>query len=711
MSKKNIWKKVTVLCMSAAFAISAASCDNLISTVSDEDMEQVVATVNVSKHDGFKEGGEFAAYKGVIENLNKNILKRDLIAYFLNVGYTYVNSYGYTYKQTFTTLMDTLVSRKIMVQYAITYYLDAYEGDAVAKYNEYIENYYATKGITDKKVIALYDAHPEIKTLEYFLTDYGTAATEDYDRAVYTLKKMINSTLDSTEANYVVEEDEKESEIFGDSRTTPTGVGTEGEDFYDNDYEIYTGFNAAGDCAPYEQIDGSTPTSRRKAYNVFLANLSDNNLLLKGEETTNIEAIDYYYVELASQLEQALINKFGETLADKANDELTPELAEKKYKALLESQKNSYDKSHSAFETAIGKVSDTSFVLYSPTDGFGFVYNILLPFSASQQQVLSTYTNDTGLKKHEYYEARQALLEKVEGKDLRAAWFSNNEDSNYAYKGAANTYYGTASDYLFFEDNLTKSAGDNAQYKKLKQYAGTYAYNGTVMMDGEDYKAFKPKALKIGAFMDEMVAYLNWNNSGLQAQYASNTDYMNGFYTDGEFDYEKFIRFEGSVTLDATDTHSSYFVEGTKAYTAVSRINELMFAYSTDTGCLNTYMGYTVSAYKTSYVAEFEAAAQYAINKGAGTFVVCPSDYGWHIIYVSFAYENNATNKGEVYAFNKDECDDEGTFSYLFYEAMKAESETSYTNKVQSGILEEYNKKTCVKQYKNRYEDLLSLDA
>lgn len=704
MNKKNIWKKVTVLCLCAAFAVGATSCDDLITTVSDKDMEQVVATVDISKHDDFKDG-DFAAYKGVIEKLNKNILKRDLIAYFLNVGYTYVNSYGYTYKQTFTTLMDTLVSRKIMVQYAITYYLDAYEGDAVTKYNEYVDNYYTTKGITDEKVIALYDAHPEIKTLEYFLTDYGTGATEDYDRAVYTLKKMINSTLDSTETSYVAEQEEKESESFGESRTTPTGVGTEGDDYYSVDYEIYTGFNAAGECAPYEQIDGSTPTSRRKAYNVFLANLSDNNLLLKGEETTDIEAIDYYYVELAAQLEQALITKFGETLSDKANAELTPAYAEKKYNDLLEAQQNSYDKSHSAFETAIGDVSDTSFVVYSPTDGFGFVYNILLPFSASQQQILSTYTNDT-LNKDAYYEKRKELLEKVEGKDLRAAWFSNDEDSNYAYKGEAGKYYGTASDYLFFEDNLTKSEGDNAQYEKLKQYAGTYAYNGTVTTDGDEYKSFKPKSLKIGEFMDEMVGYLNWNNSGLNATYAANADYMNGFYTNGKFDYEKFIRYEGKVELDATDTHSSYFVEGTKAYTAVSRINELMFAYSTDTGCLNTYMGYTVSAYTTSYVAEFEAAAQYAIGKGAGTFVVCPSDYGWHVIYVSFAYK-----KGEVYGFNQDECDDEGTFSYLFYEAMKAESETSYTNKVQSGILEEYNKKTCVKQYTNRYEDLLSLDA
>ena len=81
-----------------------------------------------------------------------------------------------------------------------------------------------------------------------------------------------------------------------------------------------------------------------------------------------------------------------------------------------------------------------------------------------------------------------------------------------------------------------------------------------------------------------------------------------------------------------------------------------------------------------------------------------------HNPFIALCSHDATEDFGEVYGFNVDECDDEGTFSYLFYEAVKKESETSYTNKVQSSILEEYNNDNCVKRYEKRYEDLLNLD-
>lgn len=716
MKNRNTWKKIAVLCLSVAFTLGAASCgEGLVTTDSNLDMSQVVATVNIADHDDFKSGGKYSAYADAIGTLNQNILKRDLIAYFLNVGYTYVNSYGYTYKQTFTTLMDNLISRKIMVQYAMVYYFDT-QSDVytVAGLDSYVESEKAA--IADETVKALYEAHPEILTLKYFLTEGGKAdaeSTADYDRAVYSLKSMINNTLDSAEADYIKNAEEADTTTFGDSRTTPTGVGTETEDYYDTDYDVYTGFNAPSSCGSYERPDGSTQTSRRMAYNVFLANLANNNLLSEDEDTKEIGKIDYYYVELASQLEQAIITKYSDDLSKEANAELNEGYVSERYNSIKTAQQNSYTSDQSAFETAIGSLSDDSFVLYSPKEGFGFVYNILLKFSPSQQQILSTYTNDAGLKKQEYYAARAKLLQAVKGKDLRAAWFSNNDDSNYAYRAEAGSYYGAASDYLFFEDNLTKSEGDNAQYESLGQYEGKYAYNGVVTMDEDDdtkFASFKPNELNIDQFLTEMESYLNWNDSGLNAHGGILSTYVtdaDGYtMTKGEFDYSQFLYYEGNVTLDDF-SNDSYFVKGTKAYTAVSRINELMFAYSEDTGCLNTYMGYTVSPYKTSYVAEFEYAAQYAIRQGVGTYVVCPSDYGWHVIYVSFVYDE----AGDVYdGFDWNRREEEGTFSYLFYEATKKESEDTYTNKIQNRILDEYNKDACVTRFVKRYQDLLNLD-
>lgn len=710
MKNRNTFRKIAVICLSVAFTLSAAACgEGLITTNSEKDMAQVIGTVNIADHDDFKGNGQYAEYADVIGSINQNILKRDLVAYFLNAGSTYISSYGYTYEQTFNTLMDNLTSRKIMVQYAMAYYFDKHPDTySVSGYNAYIES---ERGkVTDETEKKLYAAHPEIFTLKYFLTEGGKTSAEDtadYDRAVYGLKKMINNSLDSAEKTYIKEEEDDEDDSSAESRTTPTGVGTETEDYYDTDYEVYTGRNAASACGSYKRLDGSTQKTRQRAYNDFLANLSRNGLL-GDEDTTDFTKVDYYFVELASQMEQALITKYTDDLGEEANAKLTEAYVTDQYNALLESQKNIYSADQSAFETQIGNVSDDSFVVYSPKEGFGFVYNILLPFSKTQTQLLSTYTNDKGLEKREFYQKRAELLENVKGKDLRAAWFSKDEDSNYAYEAEAGDYYGNASNYLFFENNLTKSDGDNARYEKLGQYYGEYAYNGSVTKDEDGKYTCKPNEITIDGFLGEMEGYLKY--AGLTASGSKKSAYVTEAdkYTvdnKGKFDYSQFVYYEGKVTLNDTAT-SDYFLKGKDAYTAVSVINELTFAYSTDTGLFNKYMGYTVSPYKTSYMAEFEYAAQYAIKKGVGTYVVCPTDYGWHVIYVSFVYDK----VGEVYNFDWEQIDEEGSFSNLYYESLKSSNADTYTNLIQTQILGEYKKDECVTLHKNRYKDLLSLD-
>ena len=132
-----------------------------------------------------------------------------------------------------------------------------------------------------------------------------------------------------------------------------------------------------------------------------------------------------------------------------------------------------------------------------------------------------------------------------------------------------------------------------------------------------------------------------------------------------------------------------------------------MFAYSTDTGCLNSYLGYSIAAKEesTSYVAEFEFAAQAAINDGVGTYYVVATDYGWHIIYVSFVYEG-----GEVYSgFDYDARNTEGTFSYYFYRSKKSSTVSSYTETKDSMIRYKANNDTVVTLHKDRYEDLLNI--
>ena len=171
-----------------------------------------------------------------------------------------------------------------------------------------------------------------------------------------------------------------------------------------------------------------------------------------------------------------------------------------------------------------------------------------------------------------------------------------------------------------------------------------------------------------------------------------------------EVDYSKFVYYTGKAELGEVKP-SDYFNEDSNVYKAVSAVNELMFAYSTDPGCLNTYYGYAVSPYSTNFVKEFEYAAQAAVKGGVGTYVVCATDYGWHIIFASYVF-----NGGEVYGgYNHAEAEVEGTFSNLFYESLKSTVADTSSTEIQNNVLNRYNNDDSVTLYKSRYQDLLNL--
>ncbi len=706
MNKTSSIKKTAAMLLGVALCVGGAGCDNFILTDSAKDLAQTVATVDISPtlKDDPRYNADVATDLGVIVNsLSNDISKMDLVSYFMSTGYQYVQSYGYTYEDTFNMLMDGLVSREIMVQYAIAYYLG--KGVLTADGCEaYIEG---KKAAADEKTKALYEANPEVLTLEYFLTNNGTE-TEEYDKAVYSLKKSLNDSLDSLEQSYIKTDDEEHD--HEEARTLPTGVDTENEDYVPDEYEIYTGSARlpVGDCGKYEAQEGSTTATRQKAYNAFLANLQGYNMIGKDEDTSDVTKLNYYYVELASSLGQALINKYFEAQEDAIVAKLSAEYVEGEYDRMYASQLDAYQSSPTAYSTALDGLSDTSFMLYGLKD-FGFVYNILLPFSAEQNIAYTTAKNRKENDQNDLYNIRKGLLSDVKAKDLRGSWISEHDHANYSsfvVPTDASTEYTTP--ITFFEENLTTSN----KYEKLKQYAGTYAYNGKmVKVDGE-WKA-KSNSVDIDEFIalmeDHIVA-----TAGVAAASTANASYDEGnaatdydtLVEDG--DYSQFIYKTGKVTFNEEVNAKDYFVETSEIYKTVSAVNELMFAYSTDTGCLNTYLGYSVSPYSTNFVKEFEYAAREAIKGGVGTYVVCATDYGWHIVFASYVYGTD----GDVYGgYDHTQKDVEGSFSNLFYESLKSSTASNYASEVQGDVLNRYNNGDSVTLYKSRYKDLLELDA
>lgn len=689
MNKKHTIKKTAAMLLGIAIAMGTTGC-GFITTDNQKDLEQIVAKVDITPM--LKEDASYAPYADSIEgmNLSGTVSKRDLVSYFMSTGYQYVQSYGYTYEATFNMLLDGLISREIMIQYAVAYFLKN-GGTEITKEGceAYIDAELAKVSGKERENL---ENHKELLTFKYFLTENGTDL-EDYERTVYSLKKSLNDSLDSMEESYITAESEEHE--HEEARTLPTGVDTEKEDYYTNDYDVYTGRNAADSCGEYEKVDGSTVTSRQKAYNLFLTNLQSYNLIGKGENTSKLTQLDYFYVELSSQLAQALVNKYYEALETEISNKLVEDYMREKYQSIYEQNEQDYAEDPSAFSTALDGASADSFILYGLED-FGFVYNILIPFSTSQN-VKYTEAKNRGLTEAQLYAARRDILDEIKGKDLRDTWISTDEHVNYSYK--------KGEEYYFFEDQLT----ENTKYEKLSQYAGNYPFNGTVTeVDGE-YEIVA-KEIDIDDFIGIMESYIT-ETSGATASGSPVSTYYNDsalpFKEKGEINYDKFTYYTGSVAFTETQTAAGFFDPSTQQYKALSAVNELLFAYGTDPGALNSYMGYSVSPYGTNFVKEFEYAAQEVVKAGVGNYAVCATDYGWHILYCSFKYEG-----GEVYGgYVHEDKDKEGTFSNLFYEYIKESAYTNHATEIQNRVLIEYDNGSCVTRYQKAYQDLLDMDA
>lgn len=756
MKKKLI--RIVSLVMTAMLALGLFSgCSlgifsdmGILVTDNQRDMQQVVAEVNLGKDKTSLE----ESFSLLSEELNSTvadqldkvlttdeIYKRDLVAYFMSYGYNYY-SQNNSYTATFEQVMQDLVDRKIMSQFATVYYLNAGEV-LVDRDNVTIKDGYVdisgTDGMKMNGEISLdgYLSAIEGKTGdEAAVAGYSYLLTDaEIKYATYVIMVSVNSAIDTYEEDYIKAEDETTSST--ETRTTPTGANTLPDGYYPTkedgsiDYAIYTGANSASECGEYEKKEGSTSYTRSRAYAQFIHALRENYLIGEDEkDVTDVTALSYFTTELKSQLEQMLINKFYATLAYKAAQTMSATTLQESYQTLLNSQEASTESS--SFTTTMDSLSDTSFVVYSPKNRkFGFVYNILLPFNTNQTKLLDSIRYTDGTK--EYYAARNTnagLLSSIEAKDQRASWFNGSEDYSFEatgdyYKNAYNSAEGKTN-YLFFKDSYVENG------EGIERYAGKYPFNGTAEKKDDGTYKLTYNLLDIDGFIDEMESYIGYvteNSSVASGKYYSGTldnlaqwnaadKESSTFYSvtadyfpkdaNGVIDQSANIYYKGSVS-NLGFTADGALDKTTNSYKVISAVNELMFAYSTDTGCLNSYLGYSIAAKEeaTSYVAEFEYAAQQAVNDGAGVgnYYVVATDYGWHIIYVSFVYTG-----GEVYGgFDYNERNTEGTFSYYFYQSKKSSTVTEYGNNKETMIRYNANNDTVVTLHKDRYEDLLNI--
>lgn len=723
MKKKKI--VCGIVASALALSVTLGGCSTLASANSVADMKQTIATVNISKAEEFSNEG-LDDYKGAVGTTS--ITKRELISYFLNAGYSYINS-GYGYKNTFNLLVDNLVNTAVITQYSVMYLLKDKE----------------TSGYTSAQIMSDYNKKETLAEKYEFVLGEDSV---DVKLAEYSLRKAINNAIDSYEKNIL--EDEEDSKAGSETRSVPKGIDAEQDKYYPKkdssdeiDYNVYTGY--AGyeltNSGTYQDdaLEGTTPSTRKRAYNNFLSSVNSYNLInVKEEKMKDVRSLQYIQDEYVNQLEQRIISKYYEVYEEKLEDHLKDSgdltYIKQVYADTLKYQQDTYKAE--GFTTTLDSMSDSSFVLYAPeaeghgvfepgndgkTGKYGFVYNILLPFSAVQSNLLSEYQKlyadedeDSGYTA-DYYIKRNELLKDIKTTDQRSAWF--NGSTEYAFDASKKeglAYYNDGgSSWLFFENNLVNTD----RYESLEKYKGEYPYNGKVIKKDDGYVLI-PNKLSIDEMLDEFSAYINYVlgtsdsvTTVKNANYYNTTDFYKDDNAEDEtkLDYGKFLYATGSVNGVRSDTiaktHADFYDKESNQYKVLSAVNELQYAYTTDTGVLSNYVGYSVNAADTNYIKEFEYAAQYAIYEGAGSFAVCAGDYGWHLIYVTYTFEagNQYEPKWE------DNIDVEGSFENLFYEWVKSNKIPNISSTRQNEILAQFNIGKTVTKYQKAYQDLLDL--
>lgn len=726
-------KKKTVICGIMAGVVTASvtlgGCSAMLSTNNTKDLQQIVAKVDISKSAEFKDE-HLDAYTSAVGETE--ITKRELITYFLTTGYTLINNYGYTYEQAFNTLLDGLVNTAVLTQYStmcVLQYKAGGESATEAKINEVLAAY----ANSAKDAATPLDA--SIAKYEWLLDD------KDVELAKYTLYSSINSAIDSYERSYV---DEEEEDVRGsETRTTPTDVSTQIEDYYPKttdgklDYAIYTGYAGyeltKSGAYQDDKVEGTSPATRRRAYNSFVSGFDSYDIIdVETEDVKDVLNLRYIKEEYAKQLANGVVNKYYDIYEDQKEEKLTKDgyqYVKDSYDELLASQKDNY--TASGFTSTMDGMSDTSFVLYTPEvddakDGaaYGFVYNILLPFSEAQNAKLSElktkYADSDTVSgyKPEYYVERNKILQTVTTTDQRAAWF--NGATEYAFDASEHSdvkKFG-ASNYLFFEDALTEPD----KFEKIDKYYGAYSYNGTVMESDDGY-ILQPNKLKIDDMLKEFSDYIDVVlGTSKSVNIRKNDSYYNTtefYYPENSADYDKknptkinyehFVYASGEVIClngaDKQGLHANIFDKDSDQYKVLSAVNELQYAYTTDTGVLSNYLGYSVDIGDTSYIKEFEYAAHEAISRGAGAFSVCAGDYGWHLIYVTYTFDPNSETFNPEWT--KDRIETEGTFENLFYEWVKSTVIPNLSTKRRTEILTQYSVDETVTRFEKTYEDLL----
>ena len=456
-------KKLLAMILIVAVVATLLTGCTLFPVDEERDYHQVVATVD---------------YK----DMSKDVLKGDLLNYYVQYGGTYIYYYGWTEAETLEYLCTSLARQNLLLLYAKEYLATQADPD-----------------ITDAEIAAM-------KAEDFLTVDERRYCIEQTNKSFEESWRSLITELEEEQAaneGTTDEEEPEEDETTEEEELEARPVRPEEEE---SDEYVDEGMTDAAQLPKgfmdtvQSEIDAETDATARKNMSTALKELQDN--LASGFK-------DYAYY-LNSQYETRILDKYSEALGD-ALPGITDEELNARYNRLVSLDISKYT-DEEAYASALESTSD---IYYHTTQGYSQVRSILLKFTDEQTDALETITNMVGDNEDavKAYRAILALGEDVAGKmpsqfaslaDLGIKVNVSNPDYDEEEDELADAYTDKGVDYKVIlyamaDDIAAKVAAaaaatpagiSDSDLELVKQYAANEAITDWIYLVNDDTGMF-----------------------------------------------------------------------------------------------------------------------------------------------------------------------------------------------------------------------------
>ena len=503
---------------------------------------------------------------------------------------------------------------------------------------------------------------------------------EEITDAKYSTYKSINNLFDSYSED--TSNAEKKDTLIFDVRTVPTNAANKEKELTKAEKDAYI---AKG-------FDITSTEYKRAAFNKVITLLKDNGLL-GSEYNGSVETTDYFNRLLKNNFESKIIEKYEDAIKQNIINDLTYDKLAASYNDKLENQKAW---SNSEFVSALSSATATSPILYSAFGTYGYVYNLLLGVSDYQSAKISELQHEKEhehLTEAEYSTFRKDILYGTVAKDLRASWILSGYDFDLASKKFTGSY------------TFAKTEGENEVAANSLPFQGEV----TKLRDADEdkglsavYRVDSVKTFGLEEFVDFVNNYVYGDNKGGLSN-----------------DKDRFWEYDS--------------VDSSRPAEYDAKINELLFAFSTDSGSLNTYKGYVIKPENDEYVKTFGDAGKELLEAGGCSYKVVASDYGYHFMFFSEvwtankeyatldAYLNTLDIDGvktadewkayfDAQKDNWEDFEEENNFLYFLANELISTKLSDATTRSRTNVVTEYRygeHKDSTVIYTDRFKDLL----